>query len=121
MLEKRLNVGDHVIDAKGNVFFIQKVNQKSYTARQVDTSFYTVNIDFSGMGNYGGEYSECQDPEGHILSLQRKTIEKQKETISKLKEESSRFKRLQNNLEWLMGNSIEDSLAEIRDEIAGGK
>lgn len=119
MIDKQLNIGDHIVDADGHIYVIEAVNKASYRARRIDGGYTTEAVPFNGMQRlYGNtyEYFICEDAQLKIIeNLNKKNDELQKE----LKEQEQSIieaRTFKENLEWLLCNKLSDLEQHLDDD-----
>lgn len=111
MIEKQLKIGDHIVDAGGNISVIEAVNKASYRVKRADGCYGSQTIPFNGMQRWGlnvREYFVCDDVQ---LKIIENLGEKNRLLQQKLEEQERDVtvgRTLKENLEWLCQNKLSD-------------
>jgi len=128
MLNQKLNVGDYILDPKGIVYRITRVNKTTYHAESVTGMWNSATVPVNGLyhhwAGYTVEYFPCDDVTAQIINGLQNRISCLEGQISKLKEAAEAVKNMKKNLSFLMeadlrtalhGPSDDDGLDEDED------
>ena len=119
MIEKQLNIGDHIIDASGHVYVVEAVNKTTYRITRADGRYGSLTIPFHGKQRLGLsvlEYFDCDNVQLKIIAdLERKNDELQQK-VTEQEQELAEARTLKENLEWLRCGKLSD-LEQRLDEL----
>lgn len=113
MLDKKLNVGDHIVNSSGALFLIKKVNKTTYSiVTTSNVGYYERTIPFNGKVKEASwssaiiEYFPCDNAVEQIIANLRNENNRLKIELLEQKGDIEKARTLKDNLEWLSCNSL---------------
>lgn len=108
MIEKRLKVGDRIVDDSGRIYVIEEVNKTTYRVKLVDSDYYQEPVPFNGLrrdSSFTYEYFVFDDAQMKIIERLSKENKALQQELAERKDEARIFKQ---NIQWLFCNKLAD-------------
>ena len=119
MIEKQLNVGDHITDANGRIYVIDAVNKTSYRAKRADEGYGLETVPFNGLQRWYSDVREffvCDDVQLKIIADLGKENRELQQKLKEMERDITIAKNLKENLEWLCYSKLSD-LEQRQDDL----
>lgn len=108
MIERRLKVGDRIVDECGRIYVIEAVNKTTYRAKLVDGGRFPSIVPFNGIyreHSFAYEYFVFDDAQ---LKIIERLAKENKSLQRELAEQKGETRTLKANIEWLCRNKLSD-------------